>query len=147
MQQKCSTIFFKGTCNQIIKSFLLKWKTHWTVLWEIRYGAKSRHVKLKLVKLILLFWTKFLTLTSGSYKTQVTREGHCMLLWKKWDRQFPLNLKHLISDCKLGFPYNYSFWFQVYTDWKDISEVIKSSAFEEDHQDLIGIFDIQACVR
>ena len=53
--------------------------------------------------------------------------------------QFPLNLKHLISDCNLGFSYNYSFWFQVYTDWKDISEVIRSSLFEEDQQDLIDI--------
>ena len=46
--------------------------------------------------------------------------------------QFPLNLKHLISDCHLGFSYNYSFWFQVYTDWKDISEVIRITVFEED---------------
>ena len=61
--------------------------------------------------------------------------------------KFPLNLKHLISDCNLGFSYNYSFWFQVYTDWKDISEVIRTSVFEEDQQDLIDIFDIQVCVR
>ena len=62
--------------------------------------------------------------------------------------QFPLNLIHLISDCNLGFSYNYSLWFQVYlTDWKDISEVIRSSVFEEDQQDLIDIFDIQVCVR
>ena len=60
--------------------------------------------------------------------------------------QFPLNLIHLISDCNLGFSYNYSFWLQVYTDWKDISEVIRSSVFEEDQQDLIDIFDIQVQV-
>ena len=72
MQQKCSTNFFKG--NQIIRSFLLNWKTCWTVLWEIRYGAKSRHVKLKLVKLILLFWTKFLTLKFNKWQLQNT--GH-----------------------------------------------------------------------
>ena len=61
--------------------------------------------------------------------------------------QFSVNLEHLISACNLGFSYNYSLWFQVYTDWKDISEVIRSSVFKEDQQDLIDIFDIQVCVR
>ena len=60
------------------------------------------------------------------------RSLHALIKKTEIGMQFPLNLKHLTSDCNLGFSYNYSFWFQVYTDWKGISKVIRSSVFEED---------------